>query len=355
MPITTQLRSDLRHGAAQLPHLDGHPPRRSGCQQRPPRSNPWVLFNKRADHTLRITADPATLPPPKPNRPPERRQIHQPHRPLTLRPHPTATVPTDRTRPTGPDHHLQRCPHPQVVDADQINLAQAHQQLAHTRRISLHRGPPASDVVVQHPIMEDPCPHLADYRPTPSHPNSPLISEEPEKASNYRSQSTVLFPSDVAYARLRPYLNKVALIDRECLGSAEFIVLPKQEPIMPEFLVSLLRTQQFVEFAVSHSTGDRPRLIWSSMATYRFGLPPIAEQERIVLAISEFSSHLDNTQQVLEIAISKTAGLRASILAAALAGNLVPQCCDDEPASVLLERIAQSRPAKTNRRRRGRA
>ena len=45
-----------------------------------------------------------------------------------------------------------------------------------------------------------------------------------ERSSNYASQSVELFPGDVAYARLRPYLNKVARIDCVALGSAELIV-----------------------------------------------------------------------------------------------------------------------------------
>ena len=39
------------------------------------------------------------------------------------------------------------------------------QQLAHARRISFHRGPPASDVIYQQPIMEDPPSFLVDSDP----------------------------------------------------------------------------------------------------------------------------------------------------------------------------------------------
>ena len=44
---------------------------------------------------------------------------------------------------------------------------------------SFHRGPPASDVAYQHPIMEDPSFTSGGFR-TPRHGSySPLISEEP--------------------------------------------------------------------------------------------------------------------------------------------------------------------------------
>ena len=47
--------------------------------------------------------------------------------------------------------------------------------------ISFHRGPPASDVVFQHPIMEDPPSLLVDSNSPWQIPYSPLISEEPHK------------------------------------------------------------------------------------------------------------------------------------------------------------------------------
>ena len=149
MPITTQLRGDLVDRAAPPPHLDGHPPSRSRCQQRPFGTNLGALFDERSDLTPRVRTRPAPFPPPQPHRPSERRQIHQHHAPIAFRPHRAATALTHRPGLAGTDHHLQRCLLAQVVDPDQINLAQTYQLLAHARRITLHRGPPASDVCYQ--------------------------------------------------------------------------------------------------------------------------------------------------------------------------------------------------------------
>ena len=77
---------------------------------------------------------------PNTNRPTERRQIHQHHTPITLRPHQPATGPTHRPGLTGTDHQLQRCPLTRVVDPDQINVAQTYQQLTHTRRDRIPQG-----------------------------------------------------------------------------------------------------------------------------------------------------------------------------------------------------------------------
>ena len=100
----------------------------------------------------------------------------------------TALWPLDHTEPphttrrpglAGPDHHLQR-PVPDVVDPHQINLAQAHQLLAHARRISFHRGPPASDVIAELRLWRTPLhfwwiPTPPGSSPTPhSFPKSPF-------------------------------------------------------------------------------------------------------------------------------------------------------------------------------------
>lgn len=113
-----------------------------------------------------------------------------------------------------------------------------------------------------------------------------------ERSSDYSSQSSQLFAGDIAYARLRPYLNKIALIDREALGSAEFIVLPRMPEVLPSFLCYRLLSPDFVRFADQHSTGDRPRLKWAQMRDFPLGLPPFAEQKRIVDAIEEYFSRL---------------------------------------------------------------
>ncbi len=170
-----------------------------------------------------------------------------------------------------------------------------------------------------------------------------------ERSSGYSSQSSQLFAGDVAYARLRPYLNKVALIDREALGSAEFIVLPRMPEILPGFLCYRLLSHDFVKFADQHSTGDRPRLKWAQMRCFSFGVPPVAEQGRIVAAIEEYFSRLDAASAAITAAQARIEALRRSVLAEAFAGRLVPQDPTDEPASALLERITAAQTADPSR------
>ena len=135
-----------------------------------------------------------------------------------------------------------------------------------------------------------------------------------ECASDYRSQSVELSPGDVAYARLRPYLNKVAIADRAALGSAELIVLPPSDALVPAFLQYQLLSSKFVKFAQAESTGDRPRLKWNQMRHYPLAVPPVAEQERIVATIEQHFSHLAAAERSLAAAYDRLNALHRSVV-----------------------------------------
>ena len=77
----------------------------------------------------------------------------------------------------------------------------------------------------------------------------------------------------------------------------------------------------------------------SVLGALMFPLPPLAEQRRIVKAVDELFEQIDiieQSEKELEEAANKT---RDKLLNLAIQGHLVPQDPNEEPASVLLERI----------------
>ena len=76
-------------------------------------------------------------------------------------------------------------------------------------------------------------------------------------------------------------------------------------------------------------------------------LPPLSEQLRIVEKLDELNNRIKSQSSDIEQSLKQSAAQRKNILRAAFAGELVPQDPNDEPASVLLERIQAERAAQT--------
>ena len=78
-------------------------------------------------------------------------------------------------------------------------------------------------------------------------------------------------------------------------------------------------------------------------------LPPLAEQKRIVAKIERLRPLVEKvgelTDRRLQLDADQPSALKKSILQYAVEGKLVPQNPNDEPASVLVERIAEERKA----------
>lgn len=83
-------------------------------------------------------------------------------------------------------------------------------------------------------------------------------------------------------------------------------------------------------------------------------LPPVNEQERICSAVAKRNSNLqkiEDSRARYKLILSETpTSLRQQLIQSAIQGHLVPQNPDDEPASVLLERIAEEIASKRGKK-----
>ena len=75
------------------------------------------------------------------------------------------------------------------------------------------------------------------------------------RASEMKSAVTVFHPGDVLYARLRPYLNKVAVPDFSGCASAEFLVFRGNDRIDARFLHWVLPSTPICGLRVTEESG----------------------------------------------------------------------------------------------------
>lgn len=160
---------------------------------------------------------------------------------------------------------------------------------------------------------------------------------------------------DLLFTRYNGSLDFVGVCGLVKQASHEVIVYPdkiirvrcKTDIILPEYLeifFSECSTRQRVMNLVKSTSGQKGisgQDLKSLCVTY----PGISEQLEVVRRVEQLFSFADQLEARLANARQRVDALTQSILAKAFRGELVPQDPNDEPASVLLERIAAQRAA----------
>ena len=152
---------------------------------------------------------------------------------------------------------------------------------------------------------------------------------------------------NVLYSKLRPYLNKVIIADEEGYCTSE-IVCFDFGMIYSKYAQLFLMSPFFVEYAMSDAYGVKmPRLGSKQGNNGLIPIPPIEEQRRIVNVISSLDPFIEKFSKAhasldkINKKLKET--LRKSTLQEAIRGNLVSQNYENEPASVLLQRIKEEK------------
>ena len=117
--------------------------------------------------------------------------------------------------------------------------------------------------------------------------------------------------------------------------------------MVPPFLAHYLRSPEGRVRLTSHAKWavNQASINQSDVCTTPVPVPPFHEQHRIIAEVERSLSIIQQSVTAVEASLKRVERLRQSILKQAFAGQLVPQDPDDEPVSVLLERIREERDA----------
>ena len=155
---------------------------------------------------------------------------------------------------------------------------------------------------------------------------------------------------DILYSTVRPYLHNMCIIDRsfshQPIASTGFAALTCHTGFYNEFLFYYLMSPVFDAYAndTDNAKGVAyPAINDNKLYKALIPVPPAAEQKRIVEKIKKVLPYVDAYRtayaETESLNNSFTDRLKKSILQEAVQGKLVPQDLNDEPASILLERI----------------
>ena len=131
------------------------------------------------------------------------------------------------------------------------------------------------------------------------------------------------------------------------LANNLFRIIPYDEGrINSDFIFLFFKTLYFQSFCKSYGVALNA-IKFSTIDNVLFPLPPLAEQKRIVAKIEELLPKVEEYGKAQE-SLDKLneelpEKLKKSILQEAIEGRLVPQDPNDEPASVLLEKIRKEK------------
>ncbi|ADL58915.1 predicted type I restriction-modification enzyme, subunit S [Methanothermobacter marburgensis str. Marburg] len=136
------------------------------------------------------------------------------------------------------------------------------------------------------------------------------VSDEGIRSTKYR-----FYTGDILYGKLRPYLDKAVLADINGICSTDLIVLTPSDRIIPEFLIYFIHTNQFIQRAVSTTSGtNHPRTSWKAISKFRMALPPLEEQKRISEILQDVDGAIEKVNKEIGVTEKLKRGLMQRLL-----------------------------------------
>lgn len=162
---------------------------------------------------------------------------------------------------------------------------------------------------------------------------------------------SAVYPNDVLMNIVGPPLGQVAVVPSnfpEWNINQAIAIFRAVDGVLPSFICRYLLSpvaQQWLK-ARSKTTAGQTNLTLEVCRSLPIPLPPQLEQQALLADLDIALDSMSSQAHSIGLALKQSTAQRQNILRAAFAGQLVPQDPNDEPASVLLERIRAERAAR---------
>ena len=153
----------------------------------------------------------------------------------------------------------------------------------------------------------------------------------------------LLMKGDIVFARTGATVGKSFLIEETpypAVYASYLIRIRLLEGALPEYIYQFFNSQCYWNQITDKSVGvGQPNCNGTSLKELFIPLPPVNEQSRIVPASRSAIEYVVEIENQKTLLLEDISAIKSKILDLAIRGKLIPQNPDDEPASVLLERI----------------
>lgn len=160
---------------------------------------------------------------------------------------------------------------------------------------------------------------------------------------NNKAESYLLNDGDILFARTGATVGKSYLVQgltEKAIYASYLIRVQTYDAVLPQYIKFYFESGYYWEQIEQESVGvGQPNVNGSILGNLQIPIPPIHEQNRIVLELTRWKDIIDAIEDgtiELESYVKQT---KSKILDLAISGKLVPQDPNEEPAIELLKRI----------------
>lgn len=187
--------------------------------------------------------------------------------------------------------------------------------------------------------------------------SSKLLNQVEMSERPFKSTKNSFKKGDILYGKLRPYLNKVIIANKNGVCSTEIIPINAEPLCSNKYIFYWLKSSIFLRYVNDVSYGvNMPRLGTSDGNRAPFRLAPLAEQKVIAEKLDTLLAQVDSAKARLEQITKILKRFRQSVLSAAVSGKLTEEWREERLLTIddwlitCVGNIAQVATGKTPKR-----